>query len=546
MRQIIEGLIDAIPSLRYETLLFPSYRSVLLRILLGMAASFVLFGFFYPYWRYADQDLILAYQGLLLNDGLPQEYFDHTGYLYDLAISGWYTLCHQLGFLPIDRLSQLPSAGDAAAFDLTWQQLVEAGRILSLMFAAALVCIFSMGVRFLVGDWRIAAVAGFAVGFSGSLTMHMRIMRTELLSAGMCMLALLAILIASHASGRREWRPLWLGLSALCATLAVVTKVQAFLLVTTFPAIALAFGTRAHDGIDRRDTPKAAQRWVAALVLVTLLAAIPAAELFYRGMIEVAQSTIPYPKLGIIPVGGYQTLVVFWIALAMIAYAKIWGVPIADTVAAMAAVTMGISLGLLSLELRFHEQNLLAVTHPVEHMFVYASWSSSELAREPQILSGSLFAALLRGFATTMAAHTFVLHSSSRPTLMLEWLAIVGAVMLWLRGERRLIGQVGLLLLITWGLDTAFTLRGLKLEYFIYTDPLLIIAAALVAMRFANLEIPMRAQKAAACLFLLYLIWGQANPVKALLSHDGPEEGCWWIAAYLSKVERFPFCRQGS
>jgi hypothetical protein len=285
------------------------------------------------------------------------------------------------------------------------------------------------------------------------------------------------------------------------------------------------------------------QAWVAALALIALLAAIPAAELFYRGITEVAQSTLPYPKLGIIPDGGYQTLVVLWIALAMTAYAKIWGVPIADAVAAVAAVAIGISLGLLSLELRFHEQNLLAITHPVEHMFVYASWSHPEFVGNSQVLSGSLLATLLRGFATTMAAHTFVLHSSSRPTLMLEWLAIAGAIILWLRGERRLVGQVGLLLLITWGLDTAFTLRGLKLEYFIYTDPFLIIAAALVATRFANLEIPMRTQKVAVCLFLLYIIWGQAAPVKPLFSHSDPKEECWWIALNLSKVEQFPFCR---
>jgi hypothetical protein len=54
----------------------------------GLAASCLALGFRLPYWRNADQDLVLAYHGLLLNDGLPQEYFDHPGYLYFLVIAG--------------------------------------------------------------------------------------------------------------------------------------------------------------------------------------------------------------------------------------------------------------------------------------------------------------------------------------------------------------------------------------------------------------------------------------------------------------------------
>jgi hypothetical protein len=136
---------------------------------------------------------------------------------------------------------------------------------------------------------------------------------------------------------------------------------------------------------------------------------------------------------------------------------------------------------------------------------------------------------LLRGFGSAMAEHTFLLRPSSRPTLMLEWLTIAGSVVLWRRGERVLPGQIGLLLLITWGLDTVFTLRGLKLEYFVYTDPILIIAAALVAARFPELQSSLRVQKIAVCVLALYIVWGHLEPVKPLLSRSGPQDACQWI-----------------
>src|ERR1700733_9843415 len=90
------ALVDRLPALDYKNLLFPPLWTGLTRIYLGMAVSLLLFGFFYPYWRFADMDFMLAYQGLLFNDGRPQEYFDHTAYPYYLGVGAWYWLCHWL------------------------------------------------------------------------------------------------------------------------------------------------------------------------------------------------------------------------------------------------------------------------------------------------------------------------------------------------------------------------------------------------------------------------------------------------------------------
>ena len=541
------ALVDRLPALDYKNFLFPPFRTGLGRIYLGMAASFLLFGFFYPYWRFADMDFMLAYQGLLFNDHRPQEFFDHTAYLYYLGIGGWYRLFHWLGVLPIHALSELPSSHDVIAFEAAWQHLVQAGRVFSLLLAGLYVGIFTAALRRVTGDQRVAILAGFALAFSGGIAMHMREMRTELMSAGLAITALLAVLVATRRDVRFKWRPLLLGVAGLCATLAVVAKVQAYLLVVAIPALGLAFVQMAHvsseAAVNRRGGGGTGWVWAALLMVLALAAAIPAAALFLRGLAEVAQSIYDYRPFGIVPAGTYQMLVGLWVTLAMVAYSSIWRIPLADTLASMAAVLLGVAVGILSLKLRFHEQNLLAVTHPIEHMFAAAAGSSQDLLRESQVLNHNLFALLLHGFGTVMAVHIFVLHTSSRPTLMLEWLAIAGSAILWRRGERVLPGQIALLILITWGLDTAFTLRGLKLEYSVYSDPLLIIAAALAAARFPELQSSLRAQKIAACTFILYIAWAHVEPVKPLLSRSGPEEDCLWIPTYLKSVETFPFCR---
>src|SRR5215813_2739776 len=101
---------------RFEKVFFHGWKTSLLAIALGMALSLVLVGLLMPYWKIADQDLALGYQGLLLNDGRGQEYFDHTGYLYHLLLAAWYRLLHWLGVLPVHVLSELPASSDVAGF----------------------------------------------------------------------------------------------------------------------------------------------------------------------------------------------------------------------------------------------------------------------------------------------------------------------------------------------------------------------------------------------------------------------------------------------
>jgi hypothetical protein len=521
---------------RFGKVIFPGWKTSLVTIAASMAVSLLLVGFSMPYWKIADQDLPLAYNGLLLNDGRVQEYFEHTGYLYQLLLAAWYRLLHGVGLLPVHALSQLPPSTDVAAFDRAWQQIIEAGRVLSFILGIAFVWVYATLVRRLVGDWRLAVMAAIALAWSGGVAMHIRIMRTELLSAALITSALLLILVAARAGDTR--RLVYIGLAGLCASLAIVTKVQALLPALAIPVIALAFGQTAPA--EAREASDAARRWIMALIAVALaiVVAYPAVGLLARGM----AAGSPYRPIGGGLSGIYQCFFALWVMAAMLAYAVWYRASVPDTVAAMAALVVGLGLGLLSLDIRYQPENVIAVANPVEHMFAFAASGASALVHEQQMLSGALVLALAKGLVQSLAMHSFVFSTSARPTLLLEWFAIVGAVVLWRRGERRLPLQVALLIVVAWGLDAVFSLRSLQTPYFAYTDPLLILAAVLVLAHLPDLQTRRWAQHAGIALLVIYVVWAHLEPVKAVLRHNRPQETCDWLPAYTSKIE-FPFCR---
>src|SRR6202011_5855210 len=420
--------------------------------------------------------------------------------------------------------------------DRAWQQLVEAGRVLSLILGIAFVWTYAALMRRLIGDWRIAVMAAIALAWSGGVAMHIRIMRTELLSAGLVTCALLLLLVAARAGAVR--RAIYIGLAGLCASLAIITKVQALLPALAIPIIALAFGQTVPAG--EREAPGAARPWTVAAVAIAVAVALalPAFVLLAQGM---AGGT-NYRPIGGGMFGLYQWQIALWVAGAMMAYAVAYRVSVTDTVAAVAALVVGIELGLLSLDIRYHVQNVIAVANPVEHMFASAAVATRALTDEPQMLTGAFALALAKGIAQSLALHSFVFSTSARPTLLLEWLAIVGAIALWRRGERRVPVQVAVLVVAAWGLDAVFSLRSLQTPYFAYTDPLLILAAALVLAHLPQLQARRWAQHAAIALLVVTVVWAHLEPVKAVLRHNQPQEACVWLPAHVTLI-RFPFCR---
>ena len=89
----------------FDRLTFLGWGWGLAAIVAGLAASFFLFGYALIYWRNADMDFMVIYNALVLNDGKPQLFFDHTGYITILSVKCWFQLLHSLGLLDAYSLS---------------------------------------------------------------------------------------------------------------------------------------------------------------------------------------------------------------------------------------------------------------------------------------------------------------------------------------------------------------------------------------------------------------------------------------------------------
>ena len=147
------------------------------------------------------------------------------------------------------------------------------------------------------------------------------------------------------------------------------------------------------------------------------------------------------------------------------------------------AVAAGASIALLALNIEYNASNVIAVLNPLEKMLTFADASTSDAA------SGSNPSAVScccsTGSPPCSRATPFVLHSSPRPTVFLIWLIVPGIVWAWRRGERLAALQALVLLLAAIGIDALGVRRGLKSEYFIFTDPLIMLAGAILLDRCA-------------------------------------------------------------
>ncbi len=114
----------AVGSLK-DLLLLDNWAGSIALLVGGMIVSFFLFGFWWPYWRIGDADLFMVYNSFVINDGLPQEFFDHPGYLTILLLSAWFGLLHDFGILHVYSLSSLLSADDP---NYAWTTAVRAGK----------------------------------------------------------------------------------------------------------------------------------------------------------------------------------------------------------------------------------------------------------------------------------------------------------------------------------------------------------------------------------------------------------------------------------
>src|SRR4051812_35776703 len=455
---------------------FLGWRNGLAAIASGLAASFVLFGYALVYWRNADMDFMVVYNALVLNDGKPQEFFDHTAYLTILSVQFWFKLLHGLGLLDAWTLSSMPPASNPALFDAAMTSAVRAARLLAWLTATGCVLVFAGLMRLVVRDSRIALIATFAFAFSGSIAVHSRILRSELVAACPVFFAILILI----AVGRRASvaRPLAMALAALLCVLGMENKVQAVLLIAALPLIVLPFGGGGSASVAFWRNPASA--WLATTLagLAAAAAAWAAYPLVGIGFDRAVLAAAQLRPLFLGHYGVYQAALLILIGACMVAYAAIWRVSAAETITAMFAVMAGALVGLLALNLEFNAGDVVAVFNPLEKMLSFTDAGTADLANGVT-LSG-LLAPLLEGVASVLARYTFVLHSSPRPTVFLTWLVVPGIALAWRRGKRQTAIQALVLLLVAVAIDALGVRRGLKSEYFVFTDPLIILSGAIL------------------------------------------------------------------
>jgi hypothetical protein len=520
-----------------DRLTFLGWRWGLTAIVAGMAASFVLFGYALIYWRNADMDLMVIYNALVLNEGKPQLFFDHTGYITILSVKVWFKLLHALGLLGAYSLSTIPPVSDPSAFEAAMTDAVRAGRVLAFLIASGCVLVFAALMRVIVRDWRVALIATFAFAFSGGVAVHSRILRTELVAACPVIFALLILI----AIGRRASvaRPLGMAVAAALCVLGLENKVQAILLIGTLPVLILPFGSARGASVAfwrHRRSGWAAASMAAVAAMAAAWAAWPLIVTgFDRALLDVAQfHPLLFGRFAI-----YQAALIVLIGGCMIAYAMIWRVSAAETLASMLAIAAGALLALLALNIEYNAGNVIAVFNPVEKMLAFADADTAAAVRGSGP-SGILWL-LLDGIASVLARYSFLLHPSPRPTVFLIWLIVPGIISAWLRGERQTAIQALVLLLAAAGIDALGVRRGLKSEYFIFTDPLIILAGAILLDCFTDLRFHKWAYPVAVALFGLHIAVGQAEPVKYAFMRRGPEPICEWNRRYLPLL-RLPWC----
>jgi len=523
---------DALRARDATALIFiPSWTGSLAAIVAGSIASFFLFGFFWPYWRIADMDLWMIYEGWLLADRAPQEWFDHPGYFSILLTGNWFRLLHAAGLLDAHALSTLPSS--IAESERAWTAAVRAGRVLSLLLTLAYVLCFGALIRVWTKNWHLAVLATFVLAFSGGLAMNARIMRTELIASATISIAFLVLLIAAQTNFR--WRPILVGVAACLTVIGVINKVQVIVLACALPLMILPFYRASATANDFWGNSRVAVGVNIALAFAAGITGLYAMDLVWTGLAN-APAANRQPLL-FNTFGVYQVLIGIWIVALALLFATWSGARWSETVATSLCIVIGVSTALLTLELRYHPMNAVVVVNPLEQLLFWARIGKPE--------GGGIAGAvtdIIQGFGIVAKTRTFFLDSSARPTIFLEWLVIAGSVAAWRAGQRKLVFQIVLLMSVVWTTDAISSLRGLKQQYFVLNDWLVIVAAVLLFTGFPALGKHKYAFQIGFLLLAVHVAVSQAEPVKHTFLTGKPLGFCVDHFVYTRQIERFSFC----
>jgi hypothetical protein len=314
--------------------------------------------------------------------------------------------------------------------------------------------------------------------------------------------------------------------------------VQAILLIGALPLLILPFGSAESASTAFWKTPAG---WLAAAVaaLIASVAVWVALPLVTSGFDRALLDAAHFHPLLLNRFGIYQAALLVLIVTSMFAYAAIWRVSLSETLTSILAAAAGAALALLLLDVDYNTSNVIAVANPLEKMLTFADAGTADVASGSNPFAVVLL--LLDGLASVLARYTFVLHSSPRPTVFLIWLIVPGIAYAWRHDERLAALQALVLMAAAIGIDTLGVRRGLKVEYFIFTDPLIILAGGILLDRLGKLRLHKWAFPIAATLLGLHVAVGQAEPIKYAFKRSGQQSICDWSGSYMPLMP-LPWC----
>lgn len=409
----------------------------------------------------SDQDLILTYNALLFNEGLPQQYFDHTGYVYFLILSTWLKLLHGLGLLPISAFGELNFSQSSYG---NLEQLIYAGRYLSIILSALLTTVFFFGMRRFTGNFLIAGILALMLAISPGISVQVLVMRTELP-------AMLFVLIAFFLGVTPPRKSPYVSHAmlfgaAFFVTLGMMTKVQVVPFAIALPALFLMFiilDKRPKKGPVDCGSPKNS-----GLLAISLFAvSVPAQSIIWS---QVFWSGIEQSDIG----GWYQVILALTIIGLIIFYSVFLRFKIDRVFLCLALVSSGISFATYFNFFYYNLKNTYVVTNFFEHMSKFSglklnlNYSGTSIEWLTNKFSNGVLQAIGRDFDITQIIN--------QPFVVLYWFVLVGGILALIRRDNKIAAISLGLLGLSIGMEAFTSLRYWADHYRIFTEVWILIA----------------------------------------------------------------------
>ena len=223
----------------------------------------------WSFW--ADQELTLGYNGLLINSGLNQEYIDHPGFFSIHLIALLLKVGSFLGLSDINNImqfNQAPSMFDAMRY------LVISARHAALLTTFALISGIYYVSKQIFKSAGIALLVAFLAFVSNGVFYHFTATRTEPIAFLFLMLALYYFVASYQNSSFKKY--LLLQLCLICFFCAALNKAQVIVLAPFYFCWATYFIPKAN----------LTEKTVSNNLIYSLLAALSYAILLYFYFIQ--------------------------------------------------------------------------------------------------------------------------------------------------------------------------------------------------------------------------------------------------------------------